>query len=214
MWTAPKIDVVFTESFLLPAKNGGRWWRLPRRGDRGVRFALIRVVSASLVEAIGDSTHQWPPGMPEHYIIWEPLPGIAFPCAGISFGYHHKTDLRVLMHFSNVVNGPGQDLLLTFRGVIGFRWNPEDLGSVFYPARSPLPTVTDSRWKDWTFPLLEVCDSSWLATYKGYPSADGRKHYNLVAMNDLVDILALPDVVATWQSADQARVHTGVPMRE
>src|ERR1700722_15423213 len=92
------------------------------------------------------------------------------------------------------------DLLLTFRGVIGFRWNPEDLGSVFYPARLPLPKVTDSRWKDWTFPLLEVCDSKWLATYKGFPSTDGRKHYYLVAMNDLVDILALPDVVGTWQS--------------
>jgi len=144
--------------------------------------------------------------MTECYSIWEPLPGIAFPCAGISLSYHHKTDLQVLMHFSNVVNGPGQDLLLTFRGVIGFRWNPEDLGSVFYPVRRPLPKLTDPRWEDWTFPLLEVCDSKWLATYKGFPSTEGRKHYYLIAMNDLVDILALPDVVATWQSPEEASV--------
>ena len=95
-----------------------------------------------------ESTSQLQLGMTEHCTIWEPLPGIAFPCAGISLSYHHKTDLQVLMHFSKVVNGPGQDLLLTFRGVIGFRWNPEDLGSVFYPAGQPLPNVTDSRWKE------------------------------------------------------------------
>jgi hypothetical protein len=153
-----------------------------------------------------ESTYQWPLGMNEYYIIWEPLPGIAFPCAGISLCYHHKTDLQVLMHFSHVVNGPGQDLLLTFRGVMGFRWNPEDLGSVFYPAPLPLPKITDSRWDDWTFPLLEICDSKWLATYQGYPGTDGRKHYYLVAMNDVVDVLARPDVVATWQCPDEGIV--------
>ena len=82
---------------------------------------------------------------------------------------------------------------------MGFRWNPEDLGSVFYPAQQSLPKLSDPRWEDWTFPLLEVCDSQWLATYKHYPFTDGRKHYYLVAMNDLVDILAIPDVVAAWQ---------------
>jgi len=138
--------------------------------------------------------------MDEHYLIWEPLPGIACPCAGISFSYHHKTDLHVLMHFSNVVDGPGQDLLLIFTGVVGFRWNPEDLGSVFHPAAQSLPKVADSGWTDWTFPLLEVCNSRWLATYEGYSSTQGRRHYYLVAMNDLVDVLARPDVVASWQS--------------
>jgi len=57
-----------------------------------------------------------------------------------------------------------------------------------------------------TFPLLEVRDSKWLAMYEGFPSTEGRKHYYPVAMNDLVDILALPDVVAAWQSPPEASV--------
>jgi len=36
----------------------------------------------------------------------------------------------------------------------------------------------------------------------------GLKYLYLVAMNDLVDILALPDVGATWQSPDEAGVES------
>jgi hypothetical protein len=106
--------------------------------------------------------------------------------------------LDVTMHFSNVVGLAKRDLLLRFTEVIGLRWNPEDLGSVFHPLTIPLPKLTDPTWDDWTFPLLEVIESKWLAIYADYPGTGGRKHYELVAMNDLLGVLASPDVVATW----------------
>jgi hypothetical protein len=57
--------------------------------------------------------------------IWEPIPGIATRCADISFRYEAPNSLHVLMRFSNVAEGPTQDLALEFSGPILLRWEDE-----------------------------------------------------------------------------------------
>jgi hypothetical protein len=132
--------------------------------------------------------------------IWEPVADINCPCADVSFALGAKWSLRVLMHFSRVKNGPSQDLELLLSGAIGLRWTPEHLGftvsPVFQPA--PLPKISGGQWSGWTFPLLTVSESPWLASYQGLPGTERRQQFSFVSMNDLLDVIAFPEVAARW----------------
>ena len=141
--------------------------------------------------------------MAEHSVMWEPIAGIDSPCADLSFSYASTGRLRVLMHFSRVAKGPTEDLELVFSGVIAQRWVDEGFGSIFEPARGLLPKCRSELWSGWTFPLLTVRESSWLATFQsipGLPGAQHLQHFALICMNDLLDVLALSDVAARWVS--------------
>lgn len=139
--------------------------------------------------------------MTERSIIWEPAQGIDMPCAEISFQYHRAHKLRVVMHFSRVKASGDQDLEVMFAGVIGIRWADEFHGSVVHPMARPLPKCRSERWGRWVFPLLADLDSSWLASYQNLPGTERRQHFALISMNDLVDVIAPPDVVAKWVPA-------------
>ena len=128
---------------------------------------------------------------------WEPIKGIDTPCADISFTYDAPSKLRVLMRFSNVIDGPANDLELTFAGPILLRWEDETISRNDLGLES-LPKCRDVRWASWTFPLLKVVGSPWLESLAGYPSAEGREHLMLVSMNDVLDVLARPDVGVRW----------------
>jgi hypothetical protein len=135
--------------------------------------------------------------MTEHSNIWEPVAGIDTPCANMSFHCTHEK-VRVLMHFSHVKDGPQLDLELLFSGAMGLRWADETHGSIVSPAVRPLPKCRDERWTNWTFPLLTISESSWLVTYPDLPGTKTRQHFALVSMNDLLDVLAFPEVVVRW----------------
>lgn len=136
--------------------------------------------------------------MADRAIIWEPTTGIDSPCADIAFRYAPPDSLEVRLHFSGVKGGRQQDLEMLFRGVIGIRWANEFHGSIIYRAPRPAPKCHNSRWSNWVFPLLRVCESSWLATYRALPGTERREHFALVSMNDLLDVIAFPDVQARW----------------
>ena len=139
--------------------------------------------------------------MDEHSTIWEPISGIDTPCAGLSFTFESSSKIKVSMHFARVVEGPTLDLELIFSGALALRWVDECHGSIFHPTCGPLPKCRGERWSDWTFPLLLVRESKWLATYQSIPElpgSAGRQHFALVCMNDLLDIAALPEVGARW----------------
>lgn len=87
---------------------------------------------------------------------------------------------------------------MRFRGVVGIRWANEFHGSIIYRAPRPAPKCLDSRWANWVFPLLRVSESSWLATYQALPGTERREHFALISLNDLLDVIALPDVQAQW----------------
>ena len=130
--------------------------------------------------------------------LWEPVSGIETPCADLTFCYVHPHGLEVRMHFSNVVGGPENDLLLKFSGAIAIQWESETFGLV--PIPGPLPKCHSPNWDTWTFPLLRVQNSSWWATYdaRNPIAAEGRNHYVLVTMDDLLHVLAETTVTATW----------------
>jgi hypothetical protein len=148
--------------------------------------------------------------MSERTNTWEPVADIDFPCADISFSFGAKGFLRVLMHFSRVKNGHGQDLELLFSGAIGLHWTPEHLGFTVKPAMTPkpLPKISAGQWSGWTHPLLTVGESSWLASYQTFPGqtfpgTERRQHFSLISMNDLLDIIAFPEVAAQWLSSNE-----------
>ena len=136
--------------------------------------------------------------MPENAVIWEPISGINFPCADISFASRSAAKLRVLMHFSRVANGPKEDLEIEFSGVIGVRWADEFHGSIVSGARPSDPKCAGEHWAQWTFPMLRVRDSDWLAAHLNLPGTESREHFSLISMNDLLDVIALPQVAVRW----------------
>ena len=129
---------------------------------------------------------------------WEPVGNIDTPCADLAFSYTPPDGLAVRMRFSNVVGGPENDLLLTFTGAIAAQWESECFCLI--PIPDPLPMCSSSQWNTWTFPFLRVENSRWLAAHDArHPvAAEGRNHFVLVTMNDLLHVLAKPTVIATW----------------
>ena len=102
------------------------------------------------------------------------------------------------MHFSRVKDGRKDDLELRFSGLTAMRWADECFGSIVDTKKMPLPRCRAGQWAGWTFPLLIVGDSTWIASYQDPPIVKGRRHFYLVSMNALVDVLALPNVEARW----------------
>jgi len=126
--------------------------------------------------------------------------GIVSPCADISINYGGPDKASLTMHFSRVRGRPDQDVLLEFNGLIALRWESESFS--LNPLPEPLPKCTEADWAGWTFPLLKVSNSLWLERYsaRNPVAAERRVHYAFTAMNDLVQLLALPEVNARWIS--------------
>jgi len=140
----------------------------------------------------------------EYCTIWQPIEGVISPCADISMHLHSPRDLSVILHFSRVVGNPPRDLELIFKGCISIRWEDECFGLT--PLPDTLPRCTDPQWSRWTYPLLRIEHSKWLQQHSDrHPSASAERiHFALIAMNDLVQILALPDVSAKWIDINSA----------
>ena len=136
--------------------------------------------------------------MAHRCLVWEPVSGITSPCADISYSYEAPAHLTVRMNFSRTTGGPGRDLKMVFTGPIALAWAPEHYGALD-SIEGELPKCPDPRWSKWTFPLLKVMDSQWLKRHVDHhPGAAGCVHFYLVGMNDLVSVLALPEVQAQW----------------
>jgi hypothetical protein len=138
----------------------------------------------------------------EQCVRWEPAENISSACADISLLLDQQDRLVARMHFSSIIGQPSRDLLLTFSGILSLRWEQESMG--LNPLPQPLPKIEKGEQPNWTFPLLLVENSSWLAAYEAYmpsPPDWPRTHFALISMNDLVHVLALPDVKAEWVDA-------------
>lgn len=140
----------------------------------------------------------------ERLIKWETLPGIDFPCADISHRFTSgspRNSLSVRMHFSRVVDGAPNDLLLVFSKPIALRWHEESFD--LERPHAPLP-MCSGKWQRWTFPLLRVEYGQWLAQHHASdpPAAQGREEFLLIAMNDVLRVIASPEVEARWVVTD------------
>jgi hypothetical protein len=132
---------------------------------------------------------------------WEIVPELDYPCADISFSYTPPDKIEVLMRFSCVKGLAPKDLRLIFDGAVTFAWESEYSCSI--PLPKPLPKCASEKWNRWTFPLLEIRNSAWRQNFYNAmpPAAEGRSHYVLVSMNDVVHILSTANIHATWVDA-------------
>jgi hypothetical protein len=107
------------------------------------------------------------------------------------------------MHFSLMRGAPKRDLRLQFTGLISLRWVDESFDVIHLP--KPWPQIGAGEHPTWTFPLLQIEHSSWLQDHENVNpvAAEGRVHFALISLNDLVHILALPVATATWIDALQ-----------
>lgn len=133
-----------------------------------------------------------------HCSIWQPAQDVVGPCAELSFSYSEREDARVTMHFSLQPGLPNRDLSLRFHGMVAMLWELEGPGVSALPRN--LPKCTASQWRNWTFPLVSVEGSDWLAQYQAiYPHGSvPLAHYLLISMNDVLQLIARRDVFAEW----------------
>lgn len=136
---------------------------------------------------------------------WDALAEVDFPCPDLEFQFNTRDELRVVMRFSFLNTGiepRKQDLELCFRGVIGLRWIEEFHGSVIQPSGPSRPNCQEKAWSAWLLPAVIIKNSAWLLQYMDLPRTENRQHFSIVCMNDLLDVLALPDVRVRWIEAE------------
>ncbi|MFK7965244.1 MAG: hypothetical protein AB8C46_14880 [Burkholderiaceae bacterium] len=134
--------------------------------------------------------------------IWEPVRGLAVPCADISLNWTSGTNaqLVVQMHFSRVRGGYDSDLELSFKDAMYFAWEDESLNVM--PIPKDLPLCKDPAFSDWVYPTLVLSDSPMASGYadkafeKDDPQHANVGHFLLVSMNDVLQVISVgvPDV--------------------
>ena len=119
--------------------------------------------------------------MTERAVVLGVVPGIDVPFASISFSYEPGNERSVLVTMHGARN-----LRLRFKGAIALRFEDDCPG--FDPLPHPLPMLRDGV----TFPLLKIEESKWLAQW--HPVHSNLAHFALLSLDDLVQLLAKPDV--------------------
>ena|ERR1700742_708456 len=114
---------------------------------------------------------------------WEPIDGIELPFESISYSFNAES-LTATLHGARALS-------LRFTGIVACRYELECPGFDSLP--HPLPMLGPHA----TFPLLLIEQSSWLARYG--PIYQRRKHFALISSDDLLQLIANPDVVASWK---------------
>jgi hypothetical protein len=138
----------------------------------------------------------------ETYARWEPVAGVTSPC-GILLEVGPST-VTARLRFSAVGAAP-RDLLLTFAGRVVACMSHEEFAHPWHAEEldAEVPRL-DGRWARYAFPLLEVRNSRWLASFSDSqildPDRPGLTHYRLVSLDNTVDVLAAGGVAAAWVS--------------
>ena len=136
--------------------------------------------------------------MSQNITRWEIDAQIEAPCAAISFASLPDRTLRVTMHFSAVRGGLPDDLEIIFGQAYAMTWHNEFLHSVSVQWPKPLPQLSSGKWQGWTYPLLRIRGSEWLKRFDFMPQAKQLGHFALVAMNDIVEVVAGPAPAHRW----------------
>ncbi len=114
---------------------------------------------------------------------WFPLPNIDIPFGSISYSYHRGGRLSVSMHGERT-------LTLHFSKVVAVRFELECPGFESFP--HPLPRFDDR----YTYPLLKIENSQLSEQYSLIYGE--RSHFWLISSDDLIHVVASPDVKAEW----------------
>ena len=102
------------------------------------------------------------------------------------------------MHFSRVINGVPNDLELRFERAQAITWHEEALHSVSSDWPKTLPKLSGGKWNGWTYPLLQIHESTWIGRFDYMPHVKGLIHVALVSMDDIVEIVGNPAPSFRW----------------
>jgi hypothetical protein len=138
----------------------------------------------------------------ESYTRWEPASGIASPCADIVL-HGDPRSTTVLCRFSEVRGALPRDLAIRFgTDVVASMSHEEFVHPWQRESRGALVPRLEGEWRRYAFPLLEVHDSEWLASFSDgeilEPDRVGLRHFRLVSLDNTVDILARGTPEAEW----------------
>jgi hypothetical protein len=139
----------------------------------------------------------------ETSVAWDPTGRITTPCAGfILVEDSDRVEVRLL--FSAIANGLEDDLLLTLQSHIALMSHEEMADPLIDISHSmtDLPRLADPRWPGWTFPLMEVESSTWVASISDARLApyerSAIRHYRVVTLDRTLDLLTSAEVRAEW----------------
>jgi hypothetical protein len=141
--------------------------------------------------------------MDEAISAWDFGATVAAPCADILCTGLSDRHVLVLMKFSLVAGGVPNDLELSFERAVAFTSQDEAVHSVSHKWPKPLPKIAGGKWDRWTYPFLKIDGSKWLNGFIYLPQAKGLIHVALVAMNDIVEVIAEPAPKYRWIRQDQ-----------
>jgi hypothetical protein len=116
---------------------------------------------------------------------WRPVPDVAEGFGSIAL---QKGSADAAKHLRAVMHGTRR-LSLVFSNVVAMRYEDDCPG--FDPLPRPLPMLREGV----TFPLLTVSNSEWRAQWIMHRDL---VHYVLISADDLVQVVAGPNVEAQW----------------
>ena len=121
----------------------------------------------------------------EQPVEWKPVPDINDGFEAISFSYHcdDTRTVTVVMHGK-------RSLQLKFTHVTALHYEDECPGN--FRTSLDLPMLRSNL----TFPLIQIENSNWRAQWPMYPDLI---HYFLISSDDLVHLVANPNVDAKWK---------------
>jgi hypothetical protein len=122
--------------------------------------------------------------MSERATAWRPVPDINEGFGSISFSYD-ANDSRC----AHVLMNGTRKLSLKFTRVIAFQFEDE------CPGNFKLPPAVPKLRENLVFPLLKIDNSEWI---NQWPMWSNLTHYMLLSSDDLVRLIALPEVDAHW----------------
>ncbi len=142
----------------------------------------------------------------ETYERWEPIAGIEAPIADVEISYRGP-NLTLCLVPAPAYGGRDRDLILRFdQRIVAFMTHGEFEHPWNDPGeRGPIPKADNPPPFTFAFPLLQVINSDWIASFSPLRLGDRERaslaHYRIISLFDTVDVLTQGPVSAEWADA-------------
>ncbi len=120
---------------------------------------------------------------------WYPVPDVDDAFGRITFSSNERRSNKSNSRSVTVLLHGERTLSLEFNAVVAFHFEDDCPGTV------PLPKERPRLNHNFMFPLLRIENSKWRDQWFMWPNVT---HHALLSLDDLVHIVAAPDVIARW----------------
>ncbi|RYG88925.1 MAG: hypothetical protein EON59_02905 [Alphaproteobacteria bacterium] len=133
--------------------------------------------------------------MENQIVPWFPLPDLPQTPCGIQVeGGPEQLEVRAIYSFY----GSGRDLLIGFNAEVFGCFSEIAAPDTF--VRDDYPRLKHAKYADYLWPLMEVTNSSWLASYRDRLWAPDHtyRHYRIVSEDGTFDALTWQEPAPQW----------------